>query len=67
MKSMKVPSLHLETKLLVRAFEGRRKVLEQDSELVPDVARLQVLELAKALIEELGLLRDRVTAGALDK
>lgn len=67
MESKKIPSIYLEAKLLVRAFEERRKVLEHGSGHLPDVARVGVLKLASSLIEELGSLRDKVTAGAFDK
>lgn len=67
MESKKIPSIYLEAKLLVRAFEERRKVLEHGSGHLPDVARTEVLKLAGALIEEIHLLRDKTELGTFDK
>lgn len=53
--------------MLCRAFDDRKRILEQVENLAPDVARQGVLKLAGALIEELVLLRDRVTAGTFDE
>jgi len=67
MKSKKIPSVFLETKLLVRAFDDRKRALENDGDLAPDVARQRVLKVAGALIEELHLLRDKTEKGTFDK
>jgi len=67
MKSKKIPSVFLETKLLVRAFDDRKRALEQIEDLAPDVARLRVLKLAGVLIEELHLLREKTESGTFDK
>lgn len=67
MESKKIPSVSLEAKLLVRAFTDRQRILEQDSGFVPDVARTEVLKLARGLIKEIHLLRDKTESGTLDK
>jgi len=66
MESKTIPSIYLETKLLVRAFDSRKRILEQIEDLAPDVARQRVLKLAGSLIEELHLLRDRTKLGTYD-
>jgi len=67
MNSKTIPSVFLETKLLVRAFDDRKRSLEQIEDLAPDVARQRVLKLAGVLIEELHLLRDRTLSGTFDR
>ncbi|MCH7519660.1 MAG: hypothetical protein IH964_11635 [Candidatus Dadabacteria bacterium] len=67
MDSKKIPSVSLEAKLLTRAFDDRKRSLEQLEGLTPDVARLRVLKLAGVLIEEIHLLREKTAKGALDE
>jgi len=52
--------------LLVRAFDDRKRILEQIEDIAPDVARQRVLKLAGTLIEELHLLRDKAELGTFD-
>jgi len=67
MESKTIPSVFLEANLLVRAFDDRKRVLEQVEGLAPDVARKRVLKLASSLVEALQSLRDKTELGTFDK
>ena len=66
MSDKKIPDIEVEAKLLVKAFLGRKRFLEQDLGITTDEAQRRVTALTQHLEAELYELRDRIGAGSLE-
>jgi len=66
MSDKKIPDIEVEAKLLVKAFLGRKRFLEQDMGLDTDEAQRRVLALTQQLEKELYETRDRIGSGSLE-
>jgi len=66
MSDKKLPDIEVEAKLLVKAFLGRRRFLEQDMGLDTDEAQRRVSALTQEVEVELYELRDRIGGGFLE-